>query len=238
MNITKSELLKLVREELQGVLDEMLINDVNAFHGPDGRFSSADKATVYSLTRKNKLPKDSKLKIQRGKVNKGNPYGKASAKMGQNFGKDQCGRKNMDGSDKSPVFDCDQYKERYAHRYNEAFSALEGVLNEMSLDEAAQGCPDCSQAVRNWLTRLQQANAAVQNAMKPKRKDESVAGSDAPRPKSHYRGSPVSPVTRTSPAAKSAKRKRKWLKMIGAEVPKGGFSREERMLVNPENFSE
>ena len=144
----------------------------------------------------------------------------------------------MDGSDKSPVYDCDSYKDRYAHRYSEAVGALEGLLQEMDIDEGAGACPDCRKAVRAWLAQLQRQNAAVQNALKPKQTDESLEGSDAPRPKSHYRGSPVSSVTRTTPAAKSAKRKRKWLKSIGAEVPKGGISREERALLNPENFHE
>jgi hypothetical protein len=243
MNITKSQLLKLVREELANVMRDRSLQERNPFHKGDGagggQFTSADKAATYSLTRKNKLPKDSKLKIQRGKVNKGNPYGKASAKMGQNFGKDQCGRKNMDGSDISPRFDCDDYKERYAHRYSEAVGNLESILQEMDLDESASLHPNCREAVRNFLLRLQRANAAVTDALKPPKKtDESAGGSSEPRPKSHYRGSPVSPVSRTTPASRSAKRKRKWLKSIGAEVPRGGFSRQERQLLNPDNFHE
>jgi hypothetical protein len=158
--------------------------------------------------------------------------------MGVNFGKEQAGRKTMAGDDISPRFDVDDYKRRYEGRYREVIEELVNALEGITIDEGNGMSDDCRSAIRSFLQRLQQANRTVKSAIDPPKQTNEEGPPGAPRPKTHYRGSPVSPVTRKTADARSAKRKRRWFSGVGYKVDRGGFSPQERSLLNPENFHE
>jgi hypothetical protein len=232
MKISESTLRKIILEELNEVLSE-----INRNHSSSGRFSSKKNAKTVSLSNNaKKYLKDKSQAPIRGKVTSS---GKVSSKFGMNSGRPaaQCGKISFpDGAPKSPTLSCKDYNKRY--RANEVIDALLGELDGDVLQEQGFN-PACKDAVRSWLEQVRIANQNLKSAADGKSPTaEGNTGSTEPRPKSHYRGSPVSPVTRKTPAAKSAKRKRKWLKAIGAEVPKGGIDPAIRQLLNPENFHE
>ena len=144
----------------------------------------------------------------------------------------------MAGDDISPRFDVDDYKRRYEGRYREVIEELVNALEGITIDEGNGMSDDCRSAIRSFLQRLQQANRTVKSAIDPPKQTNEEGPPGAPRPKTHYRGSPVSPVTRKTADARSAKRKRRWFSGVGYKADRGGFSPQERSLLNPENFHE
>jgi hypothetical protein len=233
MKITERALREIILEEIENTL-----NEINKYHSASGKFSSKKNAKTVSLSNNaKKYLKDKSQAPVRGKVT---ASGAVSSKFGMNTGKapSQCGRITFpDGKAKSPTLSCKDYNKRYS--MNELLDDLLEELETASLIEEQGMQPDCKHAVSRWLQQVRLANMSLKSAGEGKNpKLESNTGSDEPRPKSHYRGSPVSPITRTSPAAKSSRRKRKWFRQIGHEVPKGGFSPEERSLTRADSLEE
>jgi hypothetical protein len=232
MKISERALREIILEEIENTL-----NEINKFHSSSGKFSSKKNATTVSLSNNaKKYLKDKSQAPIRGKVT---ASGAVSSKFGLNTGRpaSQCGKiKFPEGTPKSPTRSCKSYPDRY--RMNEVVDELLEQLDDEVLQEQGFN-PACKDAVRQWLNNIRTANMNLKTAADGKApKMEANTGSSNPRPKTHYRGSPVSPVTRKTADAKSAKRKRKWFKSIGHEVPKGGFSRQQKMLLDPENLSE
>ena len=235
MKITERALREIILEEIQSTLADL--NELGKYHDSRGRFSSKKNAKTVSLSNNaKKYLKDKSQAPIRGKVT---ASGAVSSKFGMNTGRpaSQCGRITFpDGKAKSPTLSCKDYNKRYS--MNEVVDDLLGQLDDEVLQEQGFN-PACKDAVRQWLNNIRTANMNLKTAADGKApKMEANTGSPNPRPKTHYRGSAVSPVTRKTADAKSAKRKRKWLKSIGHEVPKGGFSRQEKILLDPENLSE
>jgi len=251
MKITERALRKIILEEIEETLSE-----INKYHDSKGRWSSKKNAKTVSLSNKAKkyLKNKSDAPI-RGTVTSS---GAISTKYGANTGRPakQCGKITFPaGTPKSPTRSCKDYPERYKaneseshprfhevnHGVSDGIAFLLAELDQMDLIQEQGFDPACKDAVKRWLQQVRLANLNIKSAADgkaPQLESDSNTGSDTPRPKSHYRGSAISPVTRTSADAKSAKRKRKWFKSVGYEVPKGGFSREEKQLLNPENLSE
>ena len=227
MKIVKSELMRIVREELEGVLKDL--KEVNPWHHGShptkgGQFSSKKDAKVYSLSDRAKrlLGPDSELEAPlRGKVTGG---GKVNALAGMNTSRDKaCGRQRMTSGDpKSPTHSCSEYPERY----DEAFQALEEIAEELA-GRLHEG-PECDACLQNFIARLKQANLKIKDALDPKVQQEHET----------YGGEKVSPVTRTTPSRRSSERRKKFKTMAGMNFAKSGFSKAERSLLNPNSLFE
>jgi len=114
LKITKVDLKRIIREEIEYVLSE--INPYHSGKGAGGgRFSSKEKASStkgsYSLTKNadDDVGKDGKHTVGRGKVTSS---GKFSPVYGMASGGDetQCGRMTIDGAKKKKTRRCGDYK--------------------------------------------------------------------------------------------------------------------------------
>ena len=116
MSQTEKEDFKKIKERFDERMKEQTstLIEANPLKDKKGQFTSPDKAVVYSFTNaalKSGAVKD-KSKIKRGKYNKSS--GKVSSLYGANTSKTKsCGRKRMDGSDKSPTHSCSKYPQKY-----------------------------------------------------------------------------------------------------------------------------
>ncbi len=227
MKIRQEELKKIIREEILGVL-----NEVNPWHKgatgnkTGGRFTSKDKAKVYSLSSRAKklLAKDSELEAPlRGKVTS---KGKVSSPAGMNTSsKKSCGRIRFpDGGKKKPVsHEC----ERYSKRYDEALAALEEIAEEMTrtLDEGNQ----CDPCLQQFIARLRKSNLALKTALDPKVQEGE---------RDTYAGEKISPGDRKTPSRRSTDRRKKFRTMAGLNYPKSGFHPDETKLLRPDSLYE
>lgn len=107
MNV--NTLRKIIEDEIEK------IQEVNALHSKDGRFSSKEDAEVYSLT-SNALDNKTRSPDQeipaRGRATK---KGKISSKFGMNTGAPdkQCGRLTIKGKPKKKTRSCKDYPSKY-----------------------------------------------------------------------------------------------------------------------------
>lgn len=223
MKISKSKVMKIIEEELQRHLSEANPSHrrAGAPGGKGGQFTKRGAGNVYSLSKKAKdnIGKDSDLEVPaRGiETSKGKP---GSMKFGANTSNDpnkQCGRTMFSsGEDKNPTRSCSDYPKLY-----------ELILDEMKLEEAS-----CDGCIQNFLTRIRNANRALKSASDPKELKEQ----EPTQPKSHYRGSPIDPVSRKSASRKKAERTKAQRRRAGVYVEP--FSRAEKSLLNPASLSE
>lgn len=216
MKIYKSELMKIVKEELEGVLKEA--NPYHSGHGKGGgRFTSKEKAKTYSLSNNAKGLTKNEVPL-RGKVT---ASGKVSSPIGMNTSK-SCGRTEFpSGAEKHSGISCSEYSKRY----DEAFQALEEIAGQLG---TLQEGPECDACLRNFIAKLKQSNLAIKQALDPKVQQEHET----------YGGEKVSPVSRTTPSRRSSERRRKMKTMAGMNFPKSGFSKSERSLLNPNSLWE
>ena len=143
MKIYKSELMKIVKEELEGVLKEA--NPWHSGHGKGGgRFTSKEKAKTYSLSNNAKGLTKNEVPL-RGKVT---ASGKVSSPIGMNSG-----------------ISCSEYSKRY----DEAFQALEEIAGQLG---TLQEGPECDACLRNFIAKLKQSNLAIKQALDPKVQQE------------------------------------------------------------------
>lgn len=196
MKISKKKLKQIIEEEVESVAE------ANLYHDPKtGHWTSKRAGAVKSLTKKGARSAgiDPEL-VGRGVVGSS---GKVSAKMGANFGKDQCGRKNIDGDNISPRYKCSDYKKKY----NEALSLedFEGLNLEdsVSVAELLQALAEqdedilegleaqCAQYKQKWMKNLLLSLNNVALARDGKLLEPQKEATDSPRPNTHYRGSPV-----------------------------------------------
>jgi len=196
MKIKKQDIERMVKEELES------IREANLYHNPQtGRWDSKRAGAVKSLTKKGARSAgiDPKL-VGRGVVGSS---GKVSAKMGQNFGKDQCGRLNLDGDPINPKYKCGDYKKPY----NESLSLedLDGLNLEDSItvaellgalaeqdEDILEGLEaQCAQYRQGWMKNLLLSLNNVALARDGKLLEPKKEAAETPRPKTHYRGSPV-----------------------------------------------
>jgi|TARA_Y100000592_G_scaffold101066_1_gene185118 hypothetical protein len=110
MKIRREKLEKMVRDEVQKVLDE-----VNPGHDEKGRFAAKGKGKTYSLTKnaEDDVADDTELEVPaRGSITS---QGKIASKFGMNTGapEKQCGRLSMDGKSKTKTRSCKDYPETY-----------------------------------------------------------------------------------------------------------------------------
>jgi len=216
VRIYKSELLKIVREELDHFLRE-----ANPYHRGEGegggRFTSKEKAKVYSLSNNAKGLTKHEVPL-RGKVTSG---GKVSSPIGMNTSK-PCGRTEFpSGREKHSGISCSEYSKRY----DEAFQALEEIAEQLG---TLQEGPECDACLRNFIAKLKQSNLAIKQALDPKVQQEHET----------YGGEKVSPVSRTTPSRRSSERRKKFKTMAGMNFPSSGFSKAERQLLNPNSLFE
>jgi hypothetical protein len=153
MNISKKELIRIIKQEIERELSEREepVTEANPFHKKDGTWGSEKNAETYSFTKAAPVSDDLKMRGKfTGRKSDGTP--KVSAKFGQNSGKDQCGRKDFSGDDRDAVYDCSDYKKKYR-------------VNEDSLIDEEAGAPGADAA---YLTALikRELGAAVQQLSK------------------------------------------------------------------------
>jgi hypothetical protein len=231
MKISKRELERIIKEEIKG------ISEVGMCHDPeDGTFTDCKTGAVKSLSKKG--AKDSGVDtahVGRGVIT---AKGKTAAKMGMNFGKDECGRKSIQAGGNNninPRYKCSDYKERYAEGLSnldtaitigDVLEAAERSLN--GLDEDITG--ECSQQRSKWLQSLLRSLNAVALASKgdllPKKESaEPENGKSEDRRK------------KTKDAERRARTK-KMKSQAGVYFPKSGFSKSERELLNTNSLWE
>ena len=107
LTITKTELKKLIKEEIEAVL-----NELNPYHDPaTGKLSSGKAGDVYSLSR----PATDAAGWDSEKAKKGlaTKKGKVSYKFGMADGDKACGRKTVSGKKISPKRRCSKYPKKY-----------------------------------------------------------------------------------------------------------------------------
>jgi len=221
MNIRSQELRRIIKEELEAVM-----NEANPYHSgrtgdkTGGRFTSKAKAKSYSLSQRaaNDLSKNSKLKAPfRAKMDGGKIKG---SPMGMNTSdKKACGRTKMpSGARKSPSHACSTYPERY----NEAFDVLEEIAEALG---TLQEGPDCTACLNNFVKRLRMSNLAIKQALDPKVNEHET-----------YAGEKVSKADGKTASRRSSERKRKWRRQAGMEFDKSGFSSDEKKLLKPSSL--
>ena len=117
------------------------LNEANPLKNAKGQFSGPEDAVVYSFTNaalKSGAVKD-KSKIKRGKYNKST--GKTTSLYGANTSHTKsCGRKRMDGTNKSPTHSCSKYPEEYQEQ-------IETQEQEGALDTALIASKDNATAI-------------------------------------------------------------------------------------------
>jgi len=97
-----------IKDDEEEEEDKDIQTEANPYHSKeDGTFTTRKDADVYSLTR------NATSDPMRGKIGKG---GRISAKMGQNFGKSQCGRLTIDGTKKKKDRRCYDYPKTYGSK--------------------------------------------------------------------------------------------------------------------------
>ena len=210
-------------------------------HKPsDGTFTDCEAGAVKSLSKDGarRAGVDPKF-AERGVVTS---KGKVQAKMGANFGKDQCGGIDFQtGKRHNPKFKCSDYKEPYKENI-EALENLESVPMDdlieamweihkevIEMDEA-NGC-DCSKYRSKWLQDLLRTINAVAISQKGElNKTESLS-----QPKKQYDGSKIKDdKERKTDRRKAADRRRKLRAMMGVYVEP--FNRGEKELLTPNSL--
>jgi hypothetical protein len=226
--------MKIKKEDLERIIEEEL-NEIGLYHSPKtGRWVSKSAGAVKSLTKKGARDAG----VSQDLVGRGVITGKdkVSAKMGMNFGKDQCGRKNIDGTDIDAKYKCSDYKERYAEHLidPDASVSIKDVIEaaEMSdngLEEDLEGA--CAPLRTKWLTGLLRSLNSIALAQK---------GDLIPKPKENLEQHGQRPDNQKKSI--DAKRRAKTKKIRSAvrmgAVPKGGFSRSERDLLSTNSLWE
>jgi hypothetical protein len=114
MKIDRKELMKVIKEEYEGLMSE-----INPGHTSKGTFAAKGKGKIYSLTKNaaDDVGEDSELEVPaRGSITKD---GKLASKFGMNTGSPdkQCGRLEITGKDKKKTRSCKDYPKSY---WNEA----------------------------------------------------------------------------------------------------------------------
>jgi hypothetical protein len=152
--------------------------------------------------------------------------------MGQNFGKDQCGRKTIDGEDITARYKCSDYKKPYSEglinldysvSIREVIGAAESALSELDEDLSPQCAGQRSEWLKSLLRSLNSIALASKGDLLPK--NENAEDSHAEEDKK----------------SKDAKRRAKTKKMrsdAGLYFPKTGFSKSERELLNTNSLWE
>ena len=131
MKVSKKKLEELVREEL----DQVLMNEINAFHNAEGRFTSADDSTSYSLSsravKKNKVnPKYAGRGVMKGKYDPANPKSSYSTPSGSSSGKKSAGRQEVTGEPHSPKYRL----KGHPKKYRETLDHLNSLIQEEEED--------------------------------------------------------------------------------------------------------
>ena len=103
MNIGVSELIEMIKEEVNSYLSE-----ANLYHHPStGHFSSKSAGNVYSLTKKGAK------NAPNSEIAKGIVTGKGNVKAKYGMA-DQCGRMKLSGDDINPEYSCSKFKKKYS----------------------------------------------------------------------------------------------------------------------------
>lgn len=239
--------MKLKKEDIENLVREAL-QEVGLYHSPTtGRWVSRGKGAVKSLTRKGaKAAGVDPKHVGRGVVTSKD---KVSAKMGANFGKDQCGRLNMDGDPIDPKYKCSDYKKKYDESLSlDGLDGLKsaGTVNLESLVKALKQieseileAPDPCYAqrttwMRNLLKTLNSIALASDGDLMPKKE------ATEERPKhanSHYAGSPIeNDGKRMTDSRKKSARTKKMRSRTGLTVEP--FSRGEKELMSTNSLWE
>ena len=114
MKITRYRLDQVIQEEIQAYLKE-----INAFHDEDGRFTSADDASTYSLSdravRQNRL---NQRYAARGKMtgdyDTTDPKKSLTTPAGSSQGPKAAGRQEQSGKAISPLYSLSQHDKKYS----------------------------------------------------------------------------------------------------------------------------
>jgi hypothetical protein len=227
MKISKRTIERIIKEEL---------NEVGLYHSPTtGRWVSKSTGVVKSLSKK--AAKENN--IDDSHVGRGVVSGKdkLAAKMGMNFGKDQCGRKSIQATGDNDIdakFKCSDYKERYSEALidPDATISLKDVIEaaEMShngLDEDLEG--QCAPLRTKWLQGLLRSLNSIALASK---------GDLIPKPKENLSPESNDEQKKSMDAKRRAKTKKIRSAVKMGAVPKGGFSRSERDLLSTNSLWE
>ena len=171
MKILKSDLEKIINEEIERVLE------INALHKKDGTWASKDDAEIYSLTKNAKLKPgtDSDLEVPaRGKYTKS---GKVSAKFGMNTGKPdkQCGKLTIDGSKKKKTRSCKDYPENYTEELlAEPGEGADEVLNNDPSATSTKNTRRPRKAIRVKILRSKSLNDEIDPIHDKKRERDKI----------------------------------------------------------------
>jgi len=240
MKINRRILGKIITEEL---------NEVGLYHDPKtGRWSKRKTGAVKSLTRDGAR----RAGVDPKHVGRGVVSGKdkIAAKMGQNFGKDQCGRLKMSGDDQTPRFKCSDYKERYAEHLDglDGLKSREDVPVDVLLsalyddeDEILEGleaqcAPLRAKWTQNLLRSLNSFALAADGELFPKKEEIDSGGKRAKWKNSHYRGSEIRPDSDTSEDKKKNAKRKKIRSAVGVYVEP--FNRGEKALLSTNSLWE
>ncbi len=235
------------KEEIDELVRKVIL-EVGMFHDPKtGHFTSNRPGVVKSLSKKGARDAGIDPKhVGRGTVTK---TGKVSAKFGQNYGSDPCGRMNIDGEKVNPRFRCSDYKERYEESLSlkdfdglKASSSipLESLLRALSdLDaQLIEGSPSCAEERSEWMRNLLKSLNSIALASKgdliPKKESQEDRSKHA---NSHYRGSEIkNDGDRESEARKKSARTKKIKSAVGAYTEP--FNRGEKALLSTNSLWE
>lgn len=131
MKVSKKRLEELVREEL----NEVLLNEINAFKDAEGRFSSAKDATTYSLSKraveKHGLnPKYAGRGVMTSKYHPDDPKASYTTPAGSSSGEKSAGRQDTSGDPHSPKYRL----KGHPKKYRETLSHLSQLIKEEDED--------------------------------------------------------------------------------------------------------
>ena len=133
------------------------------YHDPDtGHFTAKRPGVVKSLTKRGARSRGIDAKYaERGVVTAND---KIQAKFGMNnLSDDSCGRKRISGDDIPAKYKCSDYKSLYEDEFG-----LDEIERLMTLVEDEGQEQLCNKCVRNFLAKVQRANAALEQAKKGK----------------------------------------------------------------------
>ena len=240
MKISKRELERIIKEEISR------ISEVGLCHSPkDGTFTDCKAGAVKSLSKQGAIDSGTDLShVGRGVVTS---KGKTAAKMGMNFGKDECGRKSIQrtgDNNINPKYKCSDYKDRYAEglinlehsvTIGEVIEAAERSLSELEEDIGG----DCSAQRGKWLQSLLRSLNAVALASKgdllPKKENQEDS---RPRNGSGTAHGQSEDKRKKTKDAERRARTKKMRSQAGLYFPKSGFSKTDRELLNTNSLWE
>jgi|TARA_R110002020_G_C16285973_1_gene772119 hypothetical protein len=229
--------MKIERKKLEEIIKEEL-SEVGLYHSPKtGRWTKKEAGAVKSLSKKGaKSGGVSQDLVGRGVVTSKD---KVSAKMGMNFGKDECGRKSLQATGDNDItarFKCSDYKQPYAEGVDldgrvslrDVVEAAETSYNGLEEDLEGACAPLRSKWLKNLLRSLNSVALAQKGDLIPKVKEQKEDDEDTDERDDWEK----------SRDGKQRAKKKKLKATAGLYVPKGGFSKSERELLSTNSLWE